>query len=208
MDKETLLSYMPDYYKNSEIIKNILNSNAVELTKAQEKILNTLNQFFLLDTDTSLSRWEKEFGIITNNTLSIDERRKRILSKLRGLGTSTINVIKNMCLSYVEKANIIENNSDYSFTIELISSVGFPSFIMNLLEMLEEIKPAHLRINLKMISFTNDDLLFKTLMLCGEEIQVFPYQITNIQSKGKLNVALGNTQNAEIISVNPLKGGI
>lgn len=204
MNKETLLSYMPYYYRNSEIIKNILNANAAELTKAQEKIINTINQFFLLDADTSLDKWEKEFGIITNKSLSIDERRKRILSKLRGLGTSTVDVIRNMCLSYVEKANVIENNTDYSFTIELISSVGFSNFIMNLLEILEELKPAHLRINLKMNSLTNDNLLFRTLMLCGEEIQVFPYQITNIQSNGKLKIALGNTQNAEIISVNPL----
>lgn len=204
MDKETLLSYMPDYYKNSEVIKNILFANSIELTKAQEKIINTLNQFFLLDADTSLDRWENEFGITTNKSLTIDERRKRILSKLRGLGTSTIEQIKSICLSYVEDANIIENNSDYSFTIELISSYGFPIFIMNLLETLENIKPAHLRINYKMASITNDDLIFRSTMLLGEEVQVFPYQITNIGSKGKLTIALGNTQNAEIISVNPL----
>lgn len=204
MDRDTLLSYLPDYYKNSEVIKNILNANAIELTNAQEKIINTLNQFFLLDADTSIDKWEKEFGIVTNKSLTIDERRKRILSKLRGLGTSTIDQIKSICLSYVEDANIIENNSDYSFTIELISSYGFPMFIMNLLEILEDIKPAHLRINLKMNSLTNDDLIFRTIMLFGEEVQVFPYQITNIDSKGKLNIALGNTQNAEIISVNPL----
>lgn len=208
MDKSTLLSYQPSYYKDSKVIDNINNSNAIELTKIQEKITNTLNQFFLMDSDTSLDHWEKEFGVLTNTNLSVDERRKRILSKLRGLGTSTIDVIRNMCLSYVEKANVIENNADYSFTIELISSVGFPSFIMNLLEILEEIKPAHLRLNLKMNSLTDDDLFFRTTMLFGEEIQVFPYQITNISSNGKLNIALGNTQNAEIISVKPLQGGI
>lgn len=204
MDKSTLLSYQPDYYKNSKVIDNINNANAIELTKIQEKIINTLNQFFLMDSDTSLDHWEKDFGIATNNNLSIDERRKKILSKLRGLGTSTIDQIKSMCLSYVKDANVIENNADYSFTIELISNTGFPAFIMNLLEILEEIKPAHLRLNLKMNSLTNDDLFFRTTMLCGEEVQVFPYQIRNINSTGKINIALGNTQNAEIISVNPL----
>lgn len=204
MDKETLLSYQPNYYKNSKVIENINNAYAKELTKSQQKIINTLKQFFLLDADTSLNLWEKEFGIKTNTNLSLEERRKRLLSKLRGLGTSTIEQIKSICISYVEKANVIENNVDYSFTIELISSVGFPTFIMNLLEMLEEIKPAHLRLNLKMNSLTNDELLFRTTMLFGEEVQVFPYQITDITSKGKLNIAMGNTQNAEIISVNPL----
>ena len=204
MDKKTLLSYQPDYYKNSKVIDNLNTAFATELTKAQKNIINTFNQFFLLDADTSLSRWEKEFGIAVNENLSIDERRKRILGKLRGLGTSTIKQIRSICLSYVEDADVIENNEDYSFTIKLISSVGFKKNIIDLLEILEEIKPAHLRINLQMDSLTNDNLIFKTTMLCGEEIQVFPYQITNVESKGKLHIALGNTQNAEIISVNPL----
>lgn len=204
MDKETLVSYLPGYYRNSEVFKNILNANAIELTAAKAKIINTLNQFFLLDADSSLSRWEKEFGIATNNDLSVDERRKRILTKLRGLGASTIEQIRSMCLSYVNDANVIENNADYSFTVELINNDGFKSFTMDLLEVLEEIKPAHLRLNLKMNSLTKDDLLLKTIMLCGEEVQVFPYQITSISSNGKLNIALGNTQNAEIISVKPL----
>ena len=204
MDKETLLSYQPDYYKKSKVIDNLNTAFASELTRSQEKIINTLNQFFLLDADTSLNLWEKEFGISINNNISVDERRKRILSKLRGLGTSTIEQIRNICLSYVEEADVIENNSDYSFTVELISSSGFPTWIMDLLEIIEEIKPAHLRINLQMSSLTRDNLLLKSTMLCGEEIHVFPYQITNIQSKGKLHIALGNTQNAEIISVNPL----
>ena len=203
MDKKTLLSYQPDYYKNSKVIDNLNTAFATELTKAQKNIINTFNQFFLLDADTSLSRWEKEFGIAVNENLSIDERRKRILGKLRGLGTSTIKQIRGICLSYVEDADVIENNEDYSFTIKLISSVGFKKIIIDLLEILEEIKPAHLRINLQMDSLTNDNLIFKTTMLCGEEIHVFPYQITNIHSKGKLYIALGNTQNAEIISVNP-----
>ena len=203
MDKKTLLSYQPDYYKNSKVIDNLNTAFATELTKAQKNIINTFNQFFLLDADTSLSRWEKEFGIAVNENLSIDERRKRILGKLRGLGTSTIKQIRGICLSYVEDADVKENNEDYSFTIKLISSVGFKKNIIDLLEILEEIKPAHLRINLQMDSLTNDNLIFKTTMLCGEEIHVFPYQITNIHSKGKLHIALGNTQNAEIISVNP-----
>ena len=203
MDKKTLLSYQPDYYKNSKVIDNLNTAFATELTKAQKNIINTFNQFFLLDADTSLSRWEKEFGIAVNENLSIDERRKRILGKLRGLGTSTIKQIRIICLIYVEDADVIENNEDYSFTIKLISSVGFKKIIIDLLEILEEIKPAHLRINLQMDSLTNDNLIFKTTMLCGEEIHVFPYQITNIKSKGKLHIALGNTQNAEIISVNP-----
>ena len=72
MNKKTLLSYQPDYYKNSKVIDNLNTAFATELTKAQKNIINTFNQFFLLDADTSLSRWEKEFGVAVNKNLRID----------------------------------------------------------------------------------------------------------------------------------------
>lgn len=203
MDKSKLLSHISDYYINSTLINDILNVNAIELTSTQESIINTLNQFFLLDADTSLSHWEKEFGIVTNKSLSNDERRKKVLSKLRGLNTSTLAQIKSICLSYVEQANIIENNADYSFTIELISHVGFPKFITDLFEILSQIKPAHLNVNYKLNSLTNDDLLFRTTMVFGEIVQVYPSQIDLISTIGQISIKLGNTHNAEIISVDP-----
>lgn len=44
-------------------------------------------------------------------------------------------------------------------------------------------------------------------MLCGEEISVYPYQITNLESIGKIDIALGQTQSAETIEIKP-KGEI
>lgn len=203
MDKATLLYYMPDYYKNSKVIDTINNANALELTKINEKIESALNQFFLTTADNSISRWENEFGIKADATKSLSERRNRILGKLRGLGTSTVQTIKNIALSYVNEVNVVENNSDYSFMLDLINNQGFPYILEDLYETIEEIKPAHLQANYKMTSNTKDTYNIRAFTLCGEEIKVFPYQITTVESSGKVKLALGQTQGAETISVNP-----
>lgn len=203
MDKATLLSYMPKYYKKSKVVENINNANSIELTTLDGKIEDVLNQFFLLDADSSIERWEKEFGIKIVKTQSLEERRNRVLAKLRGQGTSTVQTIKNMALSYVENADVIENNSDYSFMVSLTSHNGFPYELKGLYETIDELKPAHLQANYASTSITNDSITTRAVSISGEEIRVLPYRILNIESTGKVKFALGQSSGAEIISINP-----
>ena len=146
---------------------------------------------------------EEELGIVTNTQKTYTERRNKILSKLRGQGIATVQAIKSIAETYADTANVIENNQDYSFLIDLVSNNGFPYAITDLEETIHEIKPAHLEANYKMTSKTDDVFNMRAFTLCGEEIRVFPYQITNISSVGKINIALGQTQGAETITILP-----
>ncbi|MBU3098753.1 MULTISPECIES: putative phage tail protein [Clostridium] len=207
MDSKTLLGYMPKYYVNSKVISNLNTTNAKELTIFKAKIESTLNQFFTDTTDTMIERWEAEFGILSNTNLTLTQRRNKVLAKIRGRGVSTISAIKSIAQSYVDTVNVIENNPDYSFLLDLVSSSGFPYILSDLYSSVEEMKPAHLKANYKMTSKTCDSLTIRTFLLCGEEIMVYPYQTREIETNGKINIALGQSQGAEIITISP-KGAI
>lgn len=135
---------MPPYYKTSKVIDNLNNANAIELDNFDKKLDSILNQFFVDTADFSLSRWEKELAI--NNTYSDPAlRRSKILSKLRGNGTITVNLIKNVAESFENGAvEIVENNPDYSFTVKFVGTRGIPPNLGDLKNAIEEIKPAHL----------------------------------------------------------------
>ena len=146
MDKQTLLSYMPGYYKTSQVIDNLNNADAVELNRLDEKLDSALNQYFVDSADFTLERWEKELGIEVNNNYSPEFRRTRILSKIRGQGTITINLIKTVSQSFSNgEVNITENNAQYSFTVKFIGTKGIPPNIDDLKNAIEDIKPAHLQ---------------------------------------------------------------
>lgn len=147
MDKATLFSYMPRYYKNSKVIDNINAANSSELTLFKERLDNTLNQFFVDTADFTLERYESELGLVVNNELDLDIRRSKIKSKLRGQGTITIKLIKNVSESFTNgQVDVIENNSSYSFTIKFVSTRGIPPNLQDLKNSIEEIKPAHLAV--------------------------------------------------------------
>lgn len=147
MDKATLFSYMPRYYKNSKAIDNINTANSYELTLFKEELNNTLNQFFVDTADFTLERWESELGLVINGELDLDIRKSKIKSKLRGQGTITIKLIKNVAESFANgQVDVIENNADYSFTIKFISTRGIPPNLQDLKNSIEQIKPAHLAV--------------------------------------------------------------
>ncbi|WP_171785416.1 putative phage tail protein [Clostridium saccharobutylicum] len=188
-------------------IKKLYENQQNEIDDINLDIEDLLNQCYVQTATWGLKYWEEELGIVTNTQKTYEERRNKILSKLRGQGTATVQAIKSIAETYADTADVIENNPNYSFLIDLVSNKGFPYAITDLEETIHEIKPAHLQANYKMTSKTNDVFNVRAFMLCGEEIRVFPYQITQIKSTGKINVAIGQTSGAETITILP-KGGI
>lgn len=138
---------MPRYYRTSKVISNINNANSAELNNFQANLESTLNQFFIDSADFTLYRWEKDLGIVVNDDLDLEARRSRIKSKLRGQGTITIKLVKNVSESFTNgQVDVIEDFQNYCFTIKFISTRGIPPNIDDLKKSIEDIKPAHLEV--------------------------------------------------------------
>lgn len=154
MDKEQLLSNMPDYYENSDLMSNIINAYAKQFTKLNEKYDKANNQLSYRTADTDLYRWEEDFGIITDPNRTSEERRAKILAKLRGQGTVTIAALKALAESYVNQAEIIEHNSDYSLDVILKTKTSLEKSIEDIISQIESSKPCHLDYKLIIDYFT------------------------------------------------------
>ncbi len=138
---------MPDYYRTSKVIDNLNNANSIELNNFCKKLDDVFNQFFINTADYSLERWEKELGLVVDNSYNTEFRRSRIMSKIRGQGTVTIDLIKRVSESYANgEVTVIENNPDYSFTIKFVGLKGIPPNLDDLKKAIEDIKPAHLAV--------------------------------------------------------------
>lgn len=186
INSSTLLSYQPGYYKGSIVINNINNANAIELNSFNTMIENVLNQFFISSADTSLGRWEKEFGININNNRTLSERISRVLAKIRGQGTTTEEIIKEIIKSWTNSEVEILESSTYSslnsFTHEelksktyddlkgeyyeikifFIDSIGIPSQMQDVYNAINIVIPAHLNIRYIFKYLAYQALAYKT----------------------------------------------
>lgn len=146
-----LMKYLPSYYENSELMKSIQGIIAKEVGKLNYSKKDLLDQFYVDTATWGLSCiWEKLLGIQTDLNKSYEERREIIKAKLRGAGTVTKNMIKNVAEAFSGgEAEVLENFSDYSFIIQFIGIKGIPKNMEGLIEIIETIKPAHLGYSFK-----------------------------------------------------------
>ena len=139
----SLINKLPSFYDNY-ITKPIQDSFNVEADLINNEVEKTLEQFFVDSATYGLDYWEKMLGVSKNNN-DIQTRRENIKAKMRSRGTTSIEVIKNICEAYsYGEVEIIVNHNDYSFEINFIGSIGVPAAFSELDKTIEEIKPCHL----------------------------------------------------------------
>ena len=153
----SLINKLPSFYDN-DIVKPIQNALNIEADSINNAVEDTLNQFFVSSATYGLDNWEKMLGISKNN-FDIQTRRENIKAKMRSRGTTSIEVIKNICEAYSN--GIVEINvsySDYSFEISFISTIGVPLSFEEMDRVVNEIKPCHLAHSYKFNYNTHSDI--------------------------------------------------
>lgn len=141
-----LMRYLPLYYnRKTGFMQDIQNSISQEAGRLYYANKDTLDQVFIDSATWGLDIWEQELGIETDILKTYESRREAIIGKLRGSGTVTERMLKNIALALTNaEITIIENYDNYSFIIKFIGIKGIPPNIPNFINMIEAIKPAHL----------------------------------------------------------------
>lgn len=143
-----LSNYIPPYLLKSSIFQKLYENQQNEIDDINLDIEDLLNQCFVSSATWGLKYWEEELGLSIINFDTYENRRSRIKAKLRGVGTTTVAMIKNVAESFQNgEVNVIEDNTNYSFTIKFIDTKGIPPNIQDIYRAIELIKPAHLGVS-------------------------------------------------------------
>lgn len=141
----TLINLLPELYAASPETADLQNAFGQEIAAAQaarDDLMLQLN----MDTATwGLSLWEAIYGIKPDVSKSYDYRRTRIISKMRGAGTTTAALIQNVAESFSNgDVEIIEIPAQHRFDVKFVGTLGIPPNMDDLTAVIEQIKPAHL----------------------------------------------------------------
>ncbi|HEX2927750.1 MAG TPA: putative phage tail protein [Ruminiclostridium sp.] len=142
----SLIDLMPGYYKKSPEVAG-LQAAFENWTEALKAAKADLFLQFNISSSTALGLmlWENALGLETDVTKSFEYRRSRVMSKLRGAGTTTKQMLKNVAESFSNgEVEIIEHNGESRFVVKFVGTLGVTPNINDLKAAIEEIKPAHL----------------------------------------------------------------
>ncbi|EID42848.1 YmfQ family protein [Parageobacillus thermoglucosidasius] len=145
--KDEIIELYPEMFRNSPQYQAIAQAEGKQFDKLEAAIEDVLNQTFIDTSTWGLALWEKDFGIPTNTSKPIEERRSNLKAKKRGIGTVKEDVIKNTAEAYYGgEVEVIPKPRDLELVVKFISSYGIPRNLDDVRKALEEIIPAHLEL--------------------------------------------------------------
>ena len=177
-----MLSYLPLYYLSSRVMRSICQAVGTELDDARDALQAVFRQFYVDTADEwGIQIWEKELNLPAGDSETIDERRQRVKSQLRGYGTATIKNIKAAAEAYDKgRIDVAVDYSQYT-VIRFVDTTGVPSNLEDLKTIVRELVPAHLALSYEQNYFLWDDLdalnltwdQFDALKLSWDELEVY-----------------------------------
>jgi len=157
--KRDMHDYFPKYYEEMPVATNIIDREAEELAKLNAGIGDVLSQFFIETATWGLERWERIFGIPTDETKTYAQRREILLGRLRGVGAVTAELIDSVASAYANgDVEVANRAADYTIVVTFVSQYGVPDQIDELMAAVRDITPAHMAIEYVFRFYTYEEL--------------------------------------------------
>lgn len=201
-----LINYLPEVLKNYKEFQKTFEAEEPEFENLQDELSKVLKDLFVEDaSERGIKRWEKLLKIVPKATDSLNDRRFRIATRLIRKLPFTYRTLQQMLETLCGKGNydveLRHNNYEIEIKINLVKNNN----IMDILSLLEIVVPANLIQILKSYLTVRSEVpKYAIETMSGEEITVYPWNITDIESAGKQYFGLGY-QSAETIIIYPLQ---
>lgn len=158
--EQDMFDYLPKFYEEYRESRAILQAEASELEQLHIDIDDVLAQFYIDTATWGLALWWEPFvGIKPDETKPVDERRSVVKSKLRGVGTVTVELIKNVAESFANgEVEIVDDSANATVNVKFVGEMGVPPSLPDIQKALRDIIPAHLAINYQFTYASYDEL--------------------------------------------------
>ncbi|MBQ6833578.1 MAG: DUF2313 domain-containing protein [Lachnospiraceae bacterium] len=142
-----LIKLLPDYYDKNETMQLLQEILSAETDKTDRNLNQAVDQCFVESATIGLARYENMLGLEIDFTKSDRYRRERISAKVSGAGTTTKEMIIDVASQYSNgDVEVVEDNANNIMIIKFVGTLGIPGNMSNLKLTIEEIKPAHLKV--------------------------------------------------------------
>lgn len=137
-----MMEMISPIYEKSYVAKWIFEVMSVPLTLAQDTVSDMRNQAFPETATWSLPYWEQSYGIITNEALSLEERRSAITRKRnfrKPMNPARIEMlVEELC---GRECELVENVEPHTFEIKLSPGDSSVS-LKQIIDLINEVKQA------------------------------------------------------------------
>ena len=140
-----MMTYLPSYMRKSKVLREICSAQHEQIQYIKTGMEDIAQQLSVDTATWGLAIYEKELDIKTDLNKPIEDRRSVIKSKMRGTGKVDAVLIKVVADAYTNGDVIVSFNGH--IVVKFTSKIGTPPNLEDLKAILEEVKPAQLKID-------------------------------------------------------------
>lgn len=147
-----LLELLPRYYQGCAPVESLQEAvgDQVDLAKAAKEAF--FAQCTLQTATWGLPLWEEAYGLERGENKTPEERRARVMARMRGAGTTTVEHIRQVAGSFANQGvEVQELPAQYRFLLRFQEQEAQPVSKAALRAAVDECRPAHLAWDLESI---------------------------------------------------------
>lgn len=167
-----ILRYLPDFLQDSETFKEVADAHSAEHKIQLEKLEDLFKQCFVSTATWGLVLWESELDLDTKESDTYEVRRQRIWNKLQSKQTSTLQFMTNLLNKYTTTKDGSINEIYDQYKLEYYIQDGSITSWKDLLEAIQQWKPAHLGFYFITHTDLGEELYFGGVVSEVEEIYI------------------------------------
>ncbi|WRS27214.1 putative phage tail protein [Oscillospiraceae bacterium MB08-C2-2] len=148
-----LMDYLvPHVYNREPHVEALQRALQKPLDKLQRQQQELFLQLRPATATWGMAFYEKAFGLPANSGKSADQRLAVWRAKRRGQGTTTLSVMQSVTQSFVPGGRVeaSEQFDQYAIRLFIVNQTLKKPSIQSIVDALDEIKPAHLAVEIKM----------------------------------------------------------
>lgn len=161
-----MISRLPKYYSKSQLVKDLYSVIQKALDMVDEELAEEDMRLFITTTD-DFTLHEKDVGL-TEIVADVETKRSRVIARLQSNQIFTKEDLHQLILLYDKTdCSIIEDFANYTVYVLFDGRVGKPYNLDEIEKAVEEVKPAHIRIEYQFVKNTWADTRRKLITWGG-----------------------------------------
>lgn len=156
-NKVDLSQYLPDFLTKDPEFAAKLAAESSAHDEVRQELIDILAQFFVSTATWGLTYWEDFLDLPHDETLNYQDRRDRIIQKINGSQTVTLEFLTKLVNQYVVDGQAFINDFPSQYALEILYHGGQVTDYTKLVDEINTYIPAH--IGYKLITYTTGDLI-------------------------------------------------
>lgn len=170
---------LPAFVRSMEQMQDLLRTEQAELDRTEAAIRDATDQLYINSTTWTLARWERLFGLPSNDSVPAELRREQLLAKRNARPPASVEYIRLAAEQMTgQQVTIIEQPGNYAFILRIHLNDIYSLDLAALRARIDELKPAHLTYTVEQYDPSGIDVRQRYAVMVGEakHYTLYPHQ--------------------------------